>query len=65
MHLERFRDPRKLHEDLTKVTEAVTISGERELSMDLTEIVQELQRCDFESPPTPAFCKHSYLGVPP
>lgn len=37
MHLERFRDPRKLHEDLTKVTEAVTISGERERSMDLTE----------------------------
>lgn len=37
VHLERFRDPRKFHEDLTKVTEAVTISGERELSMGLTE----------------------------
>lgn len=37
MQLERFRDPGKLHEDLTKVTEAVTISGERELSVGLTE----------------------------
>lgn len=37
MHLEKFRDPRKFHEDLTKVKEAVTISGERELSLALTE----------------------------